>query len=271
MNKENKIQLVVFDWAGTTVDYGSSAPAAVFERIFEGAGIHFTREEINRPMGMEKKAHIRELLSGESGKQQWKETYGRDWTEEDVEHLYESFEAELFQVVAEYSVPIPGVVETVKELREQGLKIGSTTGYTSQMMEQVIPGAAKLGYQADCVVTPDVTGLGRPTPFMLFECMRQLNVYPPRSVAKVGDTAVDMQEGRNAGAWSVGILTGSNLLGLSQEEYEAMDSAELEKRKEKATERYREAGADLVIDSIWELPAAIEELNRRLQKEGMEA
>ena len=160
--------------------------------------------------------------------------------------------------MAEYSVPIPGVVETVKELREQGLKIGSTTGYTSQMMEQVIPGAAKLGYQADCVVTPDVTGLGRPTPFMLFECMRQLNVYPPRSVVKVGDTVVDMQEGRNAGAWSVGILTGSNLLGLSQEEYEA-------------TERYREAGADLVIDSIWELPAAIEELNRRLQKEGMEA
>ena len=96
-------------------------------------------------------------------------------------------------------------------------------------------------------------------------------VYPPRSVVKVGDTVVDMQEGRNAGAWSVGILTGSNLLGLSQEEYEAMDSAELEKRKEKATERYREAGADLVIDSIWELPAAIEELNRRLQKEGMEA
>ena len=82
---------------------------------------------------------------------------------------------------------------------------------------------------------------------------------------------MDMQEGRNAGAWSVGILTGSNLLGLSQEEYEAMDSAELERRKEKAAERYREAGADLVIDSIRELSAAIEELNRRIQKEGMEA
>lgn len=58
MNKENKIQLVVFDWAGTTVDYGSSAPAAVFERIFEGAGIHFTREEINRPMGKIGRAHV---------------------------------------------------------------------------------------------------------------------------------------------------------------------------------------------------------------------
>ena len=84
--ERTEIQLAVFDWAGTTVDYGSSAPAAVFERIFEGGGIHFTREEINRPMGMEKKAHIRELLSGGvrksgSGKRQ----YGRAWTEEDVE------------------------------------------------------------------------------------------------------------------------------------------------------------------------------------------
>lgn len=91
------------------------------------------------------------------------------------------------------------------------------------MMEQVIPKAAEMGYQADCVVTPDVTGIGRPTPFMLFECMRRLEVYPPRAVVKVGDTVVDMLEGKNAGAWSVGILTGSNLLGLSQEEYEALE------------------------------------------------
>ena len=72
MNKENKIQLVVFDWAGTTVDYGSSAPAAVFERIFEGAGIHFTREEINRPMGMEKKAHIRRIRKAAVERDIWK-------------------------------------------------------------------------------------------------------------------------------------------------------------------------------------------------------
>ena len=55
--EENKIKMVVFDWAGTTVDYGSCAPAEVFAEIFEEAGIHLTREEINGPMGMEKKAH----------------------------------------------------------------------------------------------------------------------------------------------------------------------------------------------------------------------
>ena len=270
MNTENKIKLVVFDWAGTMVDYGSSAPCQVFDQVFTAAGIHLSRQEINRPMGMEKKAHIRELLSGEEGTCQWKARQGRAWTEEDVERLYQEFESALYQVVAEHSVPIDGVVETVAELRRRGLKIGSTTGYTSQMMEQVIPKAKSLGFEADCVVTPDITGASRPTPFMLYECMRQMNVYPPRAVVKVGDTVVDILEGKNAGAWSVGILTGSNLLGLTQAEYAAMDPKELERRKAQAADRYREAGADAVIDSIRDLPAVIEELDRRLAGRGAE-
>ena len=188
-------------------------------------------------------------------------------TEEDAERLYEKFEGILYQMVAEYSVPIPGVVDTVQQLRKQGLKIGSTTGYTSQMMKQVLPKARGLGYEADCVVTPDVTGASRPTPFMLYECMRRLNVYPPSAVVKVGDTVVDIQEGKNAGAWSIGILTGSNLLGLTQAEYEAMAPDELEQRKQAAAERYLEAGADLVIDSIRELPDAVAEINRRMAEQ----
>ena len=270
MDQTTAIGLVVFDWAGTTVDYGSSAPSEVFSRVFTNAGLHLTREEINRPMGMEKKAHIRELLASENGNRQWLEAYGAPWTEADVERLYQEFEDTLRQVVAEYSTPIPGAVETVARLREQGLRIGSTTGYTSQMMEQVIPRAKSLGYEADCVVTPDITGAGRPTPFMLYECMRRLNVYPPAAVVKVGDTVVDILEGRNAGAWSVGILTGSNLLGLTQAEYQAADPDELKARKQKAADRYREAGADMVIDTILDLPAAIDELNRRMARKEAE-
>ena len=262
-----KIQMVVFDWAGTTVDYGSSAPAEVFSRIFKAEDIHLTIDIRIGPMGMEKKAHIRELLKGESGNSQWLKKYGRPWTEKDIDTLYHKFEKELYEVVAEYSVPIEGVPETVKKLRENGLKIGSTTGYTSQMMERVIPEASSRGYEADCVMTPDVTGTGRPAPYMVFACMQELGVYPPEAVVKVGDTVVDILEGKNAGAWSVGILTGSNLLGLTEEEYRNLSEDERKERKEKAARRYREAGADLVIDSFRDLPGAIEELNRRLEED----
>ena len=260
---KQRISMVVFDWAGTTVDYASSAPAKVFDEVFSRHGMDLTPAEINGPMGMEKKAHIRSLLSLPSATSQFRARCGRDPSEEDVDSLYGEFEGTLAEVVGGCSSTIPGAVDAVRSLRSMGLKIGSTTGYTSEIMQKVLPVAKKAGYEPDCVVTPDVAGSGRPGPFMIFECMRKLGVYPPSSVVKVGDTAVDMAEGKNAGAISVGILDGSNMLGLSEEEAREMDEIELERRKAEATTRYLDAGADYVLGSIRELPGLIEELNRK--------
>ena len=70
---DSGIRMVVFDWAGTVVDYGSSAPAQVFDQVFLGEGIPLTRQEINGPMGMEKKDHIRALLSLDRVRTAWKQ------------------------------------------------------------------------------------------------------------------------------------------------------------------------------------------------------
>ena len=69
----------------------------------------------------------------------------------------------------EYTNPIPEVVETVQTLRSQGLKIGSTTGYTQTMMDVVVPNALKKGYGPDFYITPDSTNsFGRPFPYMIY-------------------------------------------------------------------------------------------------------
>lgn len=263
----SQIQLVVFDWAGTTTDFGSQAPVEIFDRTFSQYGLHFSRQEINAPMGMEKKAHIRSMLSTEHGRKLWEEAKGKSWNEQDIESIYQSFENNLRRVVAEYSQVIPGVPETVKELRDQGIKIGSTTGYTSEIMQFVLPVAQAGGYMPDCVVTPDITGYSRPTPFMLYECMRQTGVWPSSCTVKVGDTVVDIQEGKNAGAWAIGILKGSSLVGLSLKEHEQASPDELCSRYEYARKIYLEAGADIVIDSIMELPNAIKEINTKIAKQ----
>lgn len=197
--------MVVFDWAGTTTDFGSQAPVDVFDRTFRQKGLVFTKAEINAPMGMEKKAHIKTMLSTEKGQKLWEDAYSRSWNEDDIEDVYQCFEGNLRTVVAEYSKLIPGVKETVEKLREMGLKIGSTTGYTSEMMQYVLPVAKEQGYEPDCCVTPDVTEYSRPTPFMVFECMRQLNVYPPKLVVKAGDTVMDILEGKMQahGLWAL--------------------------------------------------------------------
>ena len=133
MTEKQQIKMVVFDWAGTTTDFGSQAPVDVFDRTFRQKGLVFTKAEINAPMGMEKKAHIKTMLSTEKGRKLWEDAYSRSWYEDDIEDVYQCFEGNLRTVVAEYSKLIPGVKETVEKLREMGLKIGSTTGYTSRL------------------------------------------------------------------------------------------------------------------------------------------
>lgn len=259
MNKN--VRLVIFDWAGTTVDFGCMAPAVVFKKVFEQKKINLSKEEILKPMGMEKKDHIRELLKLEHVTADWKKENGRDWTENDVDEMYEIFESMLSDIVADYSVVIPGVENTVSQLKEDGIKIGSTTGYTREIMDRVLTKAAEGGYSPDYLVTPDVVGSGRPGPFMIYENMRQAGIYPISSVVKVGDTTMDILEGVNAGVWTVGILEGSSQVGLSFEEAEQMSETEKTVLYEQAERKYRDAGADYVIQNITELPKIIKLIN----------
>ena len=265
--KENSIGLVVFDWAGTTVDYGCIAPLELFRRCFEPRGIFLSPEEIRKPMGLEKKDHIRTLVETETASEQWRARYGKEWTEEDVQAIYESFEEMLKNTVAEYSQVLPGVEKTVKELREKGIRIGSSTGYTREIMEIVMKEAKKGGYEPDFLVTPQDVNGGRPAPFMIYENMRLANVYPPCRVVKVGDTAADILEGRSGSVWTVGILEGSSAAAMTEEERRTLSAEEVEKRKDHARKIYEEAGADYVIDSILELPLIIEKIEERMEKE----
>ena len=149
-----KIECVIFDWAGTTVDYGCFAPVAAFLETFRRIGIEITAEEARRPMGMTKIDHIRALFTMER----------IAWTEDDVRARYADFKDSLFASLRDYTDPIPHVPETVAALRAAGLKIGSTTGYTAEMMDVVRPAAAEKGYAPDVCVTSDGLPAGRPQP-----------------------------------------------------------------------------------------------------------
>lgn len=141
----NKVEGIILDWAGTAVDFGCFAPVNVFVDIFKNAGLDVRMEEARAPMGMLKIDHIRAMLTMPRISSLWEEQYGRSFNEEDVEKLYAEFEPALMMSLADYTDPIPGVIETVEALRDRGLKIGSTTGYTDTMMEVVTANALKKG------------------------------------------------------------------------------------------------------------------------------
>ncbi|WP_252502177.1 phosphonoacetaldehyde hydrolase [Sporosarcina sp. Marseille-Q4943] len=263
----NKVEGVIFDWAGTTVDFGCFAPVNVFVDIFKNAGIDVTMEEARGPMGMLKIDHIRAMLSMPRIAALWEEKYGRPFNEQDVENLYAEFEPALMASLVDYTNPIPGVVETVEALRKQELKIGSTTGYTANMMDVVVPQALKNGYGPDYYVTPDDTdSIGRPYPYMIYRNMERLKLSAPWKVVKVGDTISDIKEGVNAGVWSVGVVVGSSEMGLSLDEYNALTQSDKETIIARTARTFRQNGADFTIQTMRELPELIETINNHLSE-----
>ncbi|WP_242142495.1 MULTISPECIES: phosphonoacetaldehyde hydrolase [unclassified Bacillus cereus group] len=258
-----KIEAVIFDWAGTTVDYGCFAPLEVFMEIFKNRGVMITAEEARKPMGLLKIDHVRALAEMPRIRGEWERVFGQLPTEADVQEMYTEFEEILFSILPRYATPISGVKDVVAYLRSRGMKIGSTTGYTREMMDIVAREAKAQGYEPDYLVTPDDVPAGRPYPWMCYQNAMQLHVYPMKHMMKVGDTISDMKEGRNAGMWTVGIILGSSELGLTEKEVESMDLVELQERMEVVRNRFIESGAHYVIETMKELPQVIEHIEKQ--------
>ena len=261
-----KIEGVIFDWAGTTVDFGCFAPVHAFISIFRDAGVELTMDEARAPMGMLKRDHIRAILEMPRIGKLWEEKWNAAYQTKDIDALYAEFEPKLLATLADYTEPLPDVLETVTKLRNDGLKIGSTTGYTDSMMRIVSAGAKAKGYAPDCWITPDSTdSLGRPYPYMIFRNMQALRLSAPWTVVKVGDTLSDIREGVQAGVWSVGVIIGSSQLGMSLDEYQGLSSSSKAVAVRSAHNAFLEAGADFTINTLSELPVLIERINCLLQ------
>jgi phosphonoacetaldehyde hydrolase len=261
-----EIKLVVFDWAGTTIDFGCMAPVGAFVASFAAKGVAVTSAEARGPMGSHKKDHIRAMLRTQSVSAKWRAATGRDWTEADVEELYRAVIPLQLEAIEWYSALVPGVPALVGELRKMGLKIAVTTGYFRAAADAVLAAAKRQGYAPDFAICADEVLAGRPAPWMIFRCMEALDVYPPAAVVKVGDTVIDIEDGRNAGCWSVGVIDSSNEMGLPADEFAALAEDEKEVRRSAVAQRLLGAGAHAVIDALSELPALVEEFGTRLTK-----
>lgn len=256
-----KISAVIFDWAGTTVDYGCFAPVKAFMEIFQSYGIQVTMEETRKPMGLLKWDHIKTMLEMPQIKSQWIKLYGKEPTNKDIDAMHTQFAASLLKILDQFVDIKPYVLETMEILKNMGIQIGSTTGYTDEMMQIVVSKAKENGYSPDFWITPNrVNNYGRPYPYMIFENMKELHVPSVSEVIKVGDTISDIKEGIAAGVISVGILEGSSLMGLTKQEYEQLSETEKTERKKQLTKEYKEAGASYVISNMGELPTLIEEI-----------
>lgn len=257
------LRAAVFDWAGTVVDFGSRAPMGAFVEVFRQFGVDIAVDEARVPMGLPKWQHIEALMAAPRISAAWLAASGHRPDKADIDAVYEVFTPLNARVVTDYAALIPGTVETVTALRERGMRIGSTTGYTRSIMEPLLPVAARQGYAPGNLVCAGDLAAGRPTPLMMYRTFADLGVFPPSAVVKVDDTEPGIAEGRAAGTWTVGVAISGNALGLSLEEWTALDPADRTRRGAAAHAALAVTGADYVIDSIADLLPVIDAIEKR--------
>jgi len=259
-----KLQAVILDWAGTIVDHGSLAPVRVLQELFESHDVPITQGEARLDMGLLKKDHIRAILSGPRVISAWTERHAKPPSEADVEKLFADFIPRQLDCLANYSELLPGVLPTVRAIRDRGLKVATTTGYTRPMLDLLLAKAADQGFVPDSALCPEDVGGGRPYPWMCYENAVRLQLYPLESFVKIGDTLSDIEEGLNAGMWSVGVSRTGNLVGLSEADFSALPREEQNARTQTAATKLTAAGAHYVIESISDVLPVLDAIDNRL-------
>ncbi|MGD8778470.1 MAG: phosphonoacetaldehyde hydrolase [Ignavibacteria bacterium] len=260
---KGNVKGLVFDWAGTTVDFGCMAPTTVFIEVFKQKGIEITLEEARTPMGLHKKDHIREISEMDRVQNEWGKING-SITENDIDEMFNNFVPMQIDILKKYTDIIPGTVKVINQLRKNGLKIGSTTGYNNAMMEIVMESAKKQGYEVDHMVCATDVPYGRPAPWMAFKNAMEFNIYPMEAMVKIGDTISDIEEGLNAGMWSVGIVIPGNEMGMTEKQINDLSDNELNEKIKTVKQKFHKAGAHFTIDTIADLPFIIDEINERI-------
>jgi phosphonoacetaldehyde hydrolase len=260
------VRAVVLDWAGTAVDHGCVGPVAVFIEVFKRRGVEVTTAEARGPMGLMKKDHVRAMCRTNTVTEKWRKVHGREPEENDVDAMYEEVEPLMVSSVTATAEPIPGLHETLAEFRKAGIRIGSCTGYTAPIMDVLVEEARKRGYAPDAVVCPSDVPAGRPYPWMCYQNAMKLDVFPMEAMVKIGDTVSDIQEGLNAGMWTIGVTKTGNELGLTESEVAALAPAELRRRLGVVESRLHMAGAHYLTESVASCPTLFAVINGRLAR-----
>jgi phosphonatase-like hydrolase len=199
-----EIKLIVLDMAGTTVNEDNVVYKTLRNALTAGGFDLPLSEVLEHGAGKEKYQAIYDILSV-IGIQ-------RDLLEHNSRHIHNQFKAMLKGAYEALDVDtFPGVVEFMIYARNRGIKIVLNTGYDRNTASGLIQKLGwKQGQEFDDLVTADDVSAGRPGPGMIFEAMRRLNISDVSTVLKAGDSAIDIEEGKNANCGiTVGVLSGA--------------------------------------------------------------
>ena len=195
-----KIQLAVFDMAGTTVNEDNVVYKTVRAALAKH-GVDVSLETVlTFGAGKEKFKAISDILTESNN------------NSVDANVVFENFKEMLAEAYANLDVTTyDGVEELFKILKSKEVKVVLNTGYDQKTAQSLLN---KLGWvpgnQIDAVITADDVVKGRPSSEMIDKAMEMFGITESENVLKAGDSAIDIEEGKNANCgWTVGVLTGA--------------------------------------------------------------
>ena len=260
------IEAVLLDWAGTTLDFGCMAPAVVFVEVYKRKKVPITVEEARAPMGAHKRVHIQRISELDSVRRRWQETHGRPPNDDDVSAMFAEFVPLQLECLSKYSALIPGTLEAIAALRARGIKIGSTTGYLTEMMKINQADAKRQGYVPDATVCAADVPAGRPYPYMCLQNVIKLGVSAVQACVKIDDTVPGIEEGLNAGMWTIGLAVSGNEVGMMLDEWRALPPAEQKIKRARAYTRMQQCGAHYTVDTIADIMPCIDDIQARIRR-----
>lgn len=218
-----KIKMVVFDMAGTTVDEDNVVYKTLQEAIVKHSIAVTLEDVLKHGAGKEKLQAIVDIL----------EQTNNPSSTELIKKIYDYFIEKLTRNYKNLEVKaLPNVERVFKELMDRKIKVVLNTGYNRETAESLIE---KLGWELsvdyDLLVTASDVKQNRPQPDMILLAMSALNINDPSGIIKVGDSGIDILEGRNANCdLNIGITSGAQ-----------------------TREQLLEAEPDFVIDDIYSI------------------
>ena len=258
------IKAVIFDWAGTMVDFGCMAPVDALIEAFAAQGVAISAADARRDMGRAKHDHVMAILGDPGVAAAWTRARGAPPSPADGDVIYQALEPLMEAAATRCAELIPGAAAVAARLSGLGVRIGSGTGYTRRMMSAILPRAAAQGYAPQVVVCAGETPSGRPAPLMTWKALIELDAWPAQACVKVDDATVGIEEGRLAGCWTIGLAASGNGIGLSLEDYRALAEPERLGLVASSAEQLKGAGADYVIDSIADIMPVFESIAARI-------
>ena len=197
------ISMVVFDIAGTTVDEGNVVYRTLHKAIEKFCPAISFEDVLLWGAGKEKLQAIKETLVGTNN----------NLSDENIQIIFQDF-LQLLEKEYEHLMVIPtsNTERLFSELRKMGVLVVLNTGYNQVTAYSLIK---KLNWQEgvhyDLLVTASDVKKNRPNPDMILYAMDKLNIQDADTVIKVGDSTIDIEEGRNAGCkYNIGVTTGAH-------------------------------------------------------------